>query len=73
LNYQGFQSKVFFSSILFFSFNIITESANSSSKQALFNTRKEAEEAAKEYGCKGAHKMGSKWMPCSMHIHHKHN
>ncbi|KGG07906.1 GLTT repeat protein [Prochlorococcus marinus] len=33
----------------------------------LFNTKKEAEEAASKYGCFGAHKMGNKWMPCKMH------
>ena len=33
----------------------------------LFNTKKEAEEAASKYGCVGAHKMGNKWMPCKMH------
>ena len=26
-----------------------------------------AEKAAAEYGCTGAHRMGKKWMPCSMH------
>tara|TARA_B100000945_G_C20179855_1_gene501774 strand:- start:220 stop:633 length:414 start_codon:yes stop_codon:yes gene_type:complete len=30
----------------------------------LFNTKEEAEKAALEYGCNGAHKMGTKWMPC---------
>jgi len=33
----------------------------------LFNTKEEAEKAASEYGCEGAHKMGNKWMPCKMH------
>ena len=33
----------------------------------LFNTREEAEKAASILGCNGAHKMGSKWMPCKMH------
>ena len=33
----------------------------------VFNTKKEAEEAASKYGCTGAHKMGNKWMPCKMH------
>ncbi len=35
--------------------------------QSLFETKKEAEKAAKDFGCTGAHKMGSKWMPCSNH------
>ena len=33
----------------------------------LFNTVEEAEKAAIEYGCIGAHRMGNKWMPCKMH------
>ena len=33
----------------------------------LFKTKEEAEKAAPEYGCSGAHKMGEKWMPCKMH------
>ena len=32
----------------------------------LFNTKEDAEKAASKYGCNGAHKMGSKWMPCNM-------
>ena len=32
----------------------------------LFNTKEEAEKAASKFGCIGAHKMGSKWMPCKM-------
>ena len=35
----------------------------------LFNTREQAEKEAYKYGCEGAHKMGNKWMPCSMHNH----
>ncbi len=34
--------------------------------QALFNTKAAAEKAAKKFGCSGVHKMGKKWMPCSM-------
>jgi small subunit ribosomal protein S2 len=33
----------------------------------LFETKEDAEKAASEYGCIGAHKMGKKWMPCIMH------
>ena len=33
----------------------------------LFKTKEDAEKAASEYGCIGAHKMGEKWMPCKMH------
>ena len=34
---------------------------------ALFNTRAEAKKAAKDFNCRGAHKMGDKWMPCKSH------
>ena len=34
---------------------------------SLFKTKEEAEKAASEYGCEGAHNMGGKWMPCKMH------
>tara|TARA_B100002052_G_C15471940_1_gene414677 strand:- start:22 stop:195 length:174 start_codon:yes stop_codon:yes gene_type:complete len=37
--------------------------------QMLFNTREQAEKEAYKFGCEGAHQMGSKWMPCSMHKH----
>ena len=33
----------------------------------LFNTKEDAEKAASNFGCIGAHKMGSKWMACKMH------
>ena len=45
--------------------------SDSSSTRALFDTRKEAENAAKDFNCKGAHKMGDKWMPCESHAHEK--
>ena len=38
---------------------------------ALFETKAEAEEAAKDFNCTGAHKMGDKWMPCQNHADHK--
>ncbi len=37
---------------------------------ALFDTKIEAEEAAKNFNCTGAHKMGEKWMPCNEHSSH---
>ena len=41
---------------------------------ALFNTKSEAEKAAKNFNCTGAHKMGDKWMPCKSHrVHKKHH
>ena len=36
-------------------------------KQAMFKTKKEAEAAASDFGCEGAHPMGSMWMVCSQH------
>ena len=44
---------------------------NTKETPALFNSRREAEKAAKEFNCKGAHKMGDKWMPCKKHSDHK--
>tara|TARA_Y100001968_G_C19385470_1_gene732608 strand:+ start:1028 stop:1255 length:228 start_codon:yes stop_codon:yes gene_type:complete len=44
--------------------------------KALFDTKQEAEKAAKNFNCTGAHKMGDKWMPCKNHLtnkkHHHH-
>jgi len=44
---------------------------------ALFDSKLEAEKAAKDFNCTGAHKMGKKWMPCEKHSdsnhHHHHN
>ena len=38
---------------------------------ALFETKAEAEKAAKDFNCTGAHKMGDKWMPCQSHADQK--
>ena len=50
-------------------------SCSTESKQsrtpALFNTKAEAEAAAKNFNCKGAHKMGDQWMPCKNHKTHE--
>ena len=40
---------------------------------ALFNTKAEAEQAAKKFNCSGAHKMGDKWMPCKSHKAHENH
>ena len=45
----------------------VSNSNKENMKLNIFNTRIEAEKAASEYGCTGAHKMGNKWMPCKMH------
>ena len=61
-------------SVLFISlsFSLMGCSSNSETirTRALFDTRKEAENAAKNFNCKGAHKMGDKWMPCKTHDTH---
>ncbi len=38
---------------------------------ALFDTKLEAEQAAENFNCSGAHKMGNKWMPCNSHDFHE--
>tara|TARA_B100000700_G_scaffold235008_1_gene260566 strand:- start:273 stop:470 length:198 start_codon:yes stop_codon:yes gene_type:complete len=38
---------------------------------ALFETQSEAEKAAKDFNCTGAHRMGEKWMPCQKHASHE--
>ena len=35
----------------------------------LYDTKEQAEKEAYKFGCEGAHLMGNKWMPCSMHKH----
>lgn len=35
--------------------------------RAVFATQGEAEAAAARFGCNGAHRMGSLWMPCASH------
>lgn len=34
---------------------------------SLYATKAEAEAAAKQLHCTGAHQMGDQWMPCAMH------
>jgi len=43
--------------------------SKSAGRKAMFDTREEAEAAAPGFGCKGAHSMGSQWMPCASHGH----
>ena len=35
--------------------------------KTMFPSRKAAQKAAKNFGCKGAHQMGDSWMPCKDH------
>ena len=37
----------------------------------LFDTKEQAEKEAYKFSCEGAHQMGSKWMPCSLHKHNQ--
>ena len=47
-----------------------SEKPTQSQNPALFETRVEAEAAAKNFNCTGAHKMGDQWMPCENHKNH---
>ena len=38
---------------------------------SLFETKIEAEKAAKDFNCTGAHRMDDKWMPCKSHADHE--
>ena len=55
------------------SFSLMGCSTDSESRstRALFETKTEAEKAAKDFNCKGAHQMGDKWMPCESHNVHE--
>ena len=35
--------------------------------ETMYPSRKAAQKAAKNFGCKGAHQMGDYWMPCKEH------
>jgi hypothetical protein len=41
--------------------------ASSGARKAVFATRAEAEAAASQFHCQGAHRMGEQWMPCTSH------
>ena len=45
--------------------------SKTNSTPSIFDTREEAERAAKDFNCTGAHQMGSKWMPCKSHDAHE--
>ncbi len=69
-------TKRIFSSItligLFFSLMGCSAKTQKDGIPALFDTKAQAEKAAKKFNCKGAHKMGEKWMPCKSHqVHEK--
>tara|TARA_Y100001968_G_scaffold322657_1_gene359120 strand:- start:102 stop:347 length:246 start_codon:yes stop_codon:yes gene_type:complete len=56
---------------LSFSLMGCSSSSKSSSTLGLFDTKIEAEKAAKDFHCTGAHQMGGKWMPCQSHDAHE--
>ena len=59
--------------VMTFSFLLIGCSSNTNQEAtpALFDTKEEAEKAAKSFNCTGAHQMGDKWMPCKSHDAHE--
>ena len=62
--------QLIFSTIIFsVSFSLIGCSPNYQPKSSpsLFETKIDAEKAAKNFNCIGAHRMGDKWMPCKIH------
>ena len=66
--------KKFLSSLLLISVIGCSTESNKVKTRVIFETKAEAEQAAKDLDCKGAHKMGDKWMPCKSHrSHEKHN
>jgi hypothetical protein len=40
---------------------------NGNAIPATYATKAEAERAAKQFHCTGAHQMGERWMPCNTH------
>jgi len=43
------------------------KSSSGSAVVATYATKAEAEKAAKQFHCTGAHQMGDRWMPCDRH------
>ena len=62
-----------YGTILSISFALMGCSDNSQQNgtPSLFDTKIEAEKAAKDFNCTGAHRMGEKWMPCKSHTTHE--
>ena len=53
--------------------NVAANNESGQPKQAMFKTRAEAEAAAADFGCTGAHQMGSMWMVCEHHNTNTHH
>ena len=65
---------IFTTIIISISFSLMGCSGNNSQTNGtptLFSTKADAEKAAKDFNCTGAHKMGEKWMPCKSHADHE--
>ena len=66
-----------FSTLFLMAFSFLLMGCSSHTDQgatpALFGTKAEAEKAAEKFNCKGAHRMGDKWMPCDSHEVHQDN
>ena len=45
----------------------VDPSATAQGQKTMFPTRAEAEAAAVDFDCEGAHQMGDMWMPCTEH------
>jgi hypothetical protein len=43
------------------------QAASQGARKAIFATNAEAEAAAGQFHCQGAHRMGDQWMPCASH------
>ena len=43
------------------------KASSGSAVVATYATKAEAEKAAKQFHCTGAHQMGDRWMPCDRH------
>ena len=68
---MNFKKAFIFSQFFMITFLVGCTSKVEEKTPALFDTRREALKAAKNFNCTGAHKMGDKWMPCSTHESHK--
>ncbi len=53
--------------------NVAAKDHGHQPKQAMFKTKAEAEAAAPNFGCTGAHQMGTMWMVCDQHTTHSHD
>ena len=45
----------------------VAQHAQAGNAPGLYATKAEAEAAAKQFNCTGAHAMGNQWMPCEHH------